>query len=120
MYSPQALPPALVSTTQDASDSRTSFFVIAFTTFLTSCIDYSKLAHSVSGPNSVGKLEDALVGQCLTRGGFWHMSFILLFAGAFIYRLTTVVASIPGLLDMHGFYTHLLGIPDVSMRKGSH
>jgi autophagy-related protein 9 len=45
----------------------TTFFVVAFSTFLLSCIDYSKLTASVDGPNAIGRLDDVLIGQCLTR-----------------------------------------------------
>jgi autophagy-related protein 9 len=91
----------------------TTFFVISFTTFLTSCIDYSKLRHSV-GPNNNGRLEDALVGQCLTRGSFWHMLFLFLVCITYVFQLGMFVLQIPGLVDMYRFYNYLLGVPDVS------
>jgi len=46
---------------------RTTFFVIAFSTFLNSCIDYSALGSTTSGTDSIGHLDDVLIGQCLTR-----------------------------------------------------
>jgi autophagy-related protein 9 len=45
----------------------TTFFVIGFSTFLFSCIDYSKLSRELAGPGAVGRLEDVLVPQCLAR-----------------------------------------------------
>jgi hypothetical protein len=45
---------------------RTTFFVIGFSTFLFSCIDYSLLSHELSGPDGIGRLDDVLVGSCLT------------------------------------------------------
>jgi hypothetical protein len=44
----------------------TTFFVIGFSTFLFSCIDYSLLSHELSGPDGIGRLDDVLVGSCLT------------------------------------------------------
>jgi hypothetical protein len=46
---------------------RTTFFVIGFSTFLMSCIDYSKLSSDLAGPNAIERLDDVLIGQCLTR-----------------------------------------------------
>jgi hypothetical protein len=45
--------------------SRTTFFVIGFSTFLLSCIDYPKL-WSTNG-ETVGKLDDVLIEKCLIR-----------------------------------------------------
>ncbi|ORY24579.1 autophagy protein Apg9-domain-containing protein [Naematelia encephala] len=94
----------------------TTFFVIAFSTFLLSCIDYPKLTSSISGPNDVGRLDDVLIGQCLTRGSFPHMLFILSVAAFYIFQLVTFALSIPRLLEMYRFYTHLLGVPDADIQ----
>lgn len=44
---------------------RTNLFVVGFSTFLISCIDYSKLTHSTDG--TVGHLGDVLVQHCIVR-----------------------------------------------------
>lgn len=92
----------------------TTFFVIGFSTFLTSCIDYGKLARTVAGPNDIARLDDVLIPQCVTRGSFAHMLFILSVTVFYIFQLVTFVLSLPGLLHMYRFYTYLLGVPDVS------
>ncbi|WVO15865.1 hypothetical protein L204_103527 [Cryptococcus depauperatus] len=94
----------------------TTFFVIAFSTFLISCIDYSKLVRSASGPNTVGRLEDVLIGQCLTRGSLTHMLFIFILSAFFIFQLASFIFSMPRLIEMYRFYTHLLGIPDADIQ----
>jgi autophagy-related protein 9 len=42
------------------------------------------------------------------------MLFILIVMVVYAFQLFTFFMSIPRLLEMHRFYTHLLGIPDVS------
>jgi hypothetical protein len=42
------------------------------------------------------------------------MIFIFSVAAVYIFQLASFALSIPRLLDMYRFYTHLLGIPDVS------
>ncbi|ODO03086.1 hypothetical protein I350_05931 [Cryptococcus amylolentus CBS 6273] len=91
----------------------TTFFVIAFSTFLISCIDYSKLA---SGDDTVNRLDDVLVGQCLTRGSFTHMLFIVILSVFFIFQAVSFALSLPRLLEMYRFYTHLLRIPDADIQ----
>ncbi|WWD18817.1 hypothetical protein CI109_103272 [Kwoniella shandongensis] len=94
----------------------TTFFVIGFSTFLSSCIDYTKLTSSTSGPNAVGRLDDVLIGQCLTRGSFPHTVFIIFVSAFYIFQLFSFIMSLPRLLDMYRFYTHLLGIPDADIQ----
>lgn len=43
------------------------------------------------------------------------MLFILTVLAVYAFQLFTFLMSIPRLLEMHQFYTHLLGIPDVSV-----
>ncbi|WVQ96605.1 hypothetical protein IAU59_003710 [Kwoniella sp. CBS 9459] len=94
----------------------TTFFVIGFSTFLSSCIDYSKLTSTTSGPDSVGRLKDVLIDQCITKASFPHMLFIVIVTGFYIFQLASFVLSIPRLLEMYRFYTHLLGIPDADIQ----
>ncbi|WVR06657.1 hypothetical protein IAU60_003689 [Kwoniella sp. DSM 27419] len=90
----------------------TTFFVIAFSTFLTSCIDYSKLRSTTSGPEAIARLDDVLIPQCIARPSAPHWLFILTVSGFYLFQLTSFALSIPRLLEMYRFYTHLLGIPD--------
>lgn len=108
--------------------------MIAFSTFLISCIDYTKLFSSISTAEAVGRLEDVLISQCITkfvhfklyilnntnpsiydyRGSFAHTLFLIILSAFFIFQVASFAISVPRLLDMYRFYTHLLGVPDVS------
>ncbi|KIR54433.1 autophagy-like protein 9 [Cryptococcus gattii Ru294] len=94
----------------------TTFFVIAFSTFLISCIDYTKLFSSLSTPEAVGRLEDVLIGQCITKGSFAHTLFLIILSAFFIFQVANFAISVPRLLDMYRFYTHLLGVPDADIQ----
>ena len=50
-------------------------------------------------------------------GSIPHMLFILTVLAVYAFQLFTFLMSIPRLVEMHRFYTHLLGIPDVSQRN---
>nr|XP_018261956.1 autophagy-like protein 9 [Kwoniella dejecticola CBS 10117]OBR84114.1 autophagy-like protein 9 [Kwoniella dejecticola CBS 10117] len=94
----------------------TSFFVIAFSTFLTSCIDYKRLWSEVSGPDAIARLDDVLVEKCITRASFPHIVFMIIVTAFFVFQLSSFVLSLPKLLDMYRFYTFLLGIPDADIQ----
>ena len=98
---------------RDGLQLLTLAFVIGFTTFLTQCIDYSKIRNSV-GPNSNGRLKDMLVPQCPARSSFFSKLVLILVCAAYAVRVVAFFLSIPNLLDMYRFYTYLLGVQDVS------
>ena len=50
----------------------------------------------------------------ISSGSFLHMLFLLLVLAVYAFQLLSFVLSIPRLLDMYAFYTHLLRVPDVS------
>ena len=50
----------------------------------------------------------------LSSGSVPHMLFILVVSIFYVFQLFSFALSIPKLLEMYRFYTHLLGIPDVS------
>jgi autophagy-related protein 9 len=83
----------------------TSAFVISFSVFLTSCIDFGK----VSGSK---ELSEILIPKCTQRmsGPFnlliWICSFI------WIWQIIQTIRTIPRLKHMHDFYHYLLEIPD--------
>ncbi|KAF2656004.1 APG9-domain-containing protein [Lophiostoma macrostomum CBS 122681] len=82
-----------------------SAFVVAFITFLTWCIDYSKLPES-------HRLSDVLVPKCTKKiHGFWI--FVLwIFILYWLYSSVQLVLEIPKLRAMRDFYQYLLDIPD--------
>ncbi|WWD05169.1 hypothetical protein V865_003242 [Kwoniella europaea PYCC6329] len=94
----------------------TTFFVIAFSTFLTSCIDYKKLWSEASGPDAIARLDDVLIEKCIIRASFPHMLFMIIISAFFIFQLSSFVLSLPKLLEMYRFYTYLLGIPDADIQ----
>lgn len=47
-------------------------------------------------------------------GSIPHMLFILTVLVVYAFQLFTFLMSIPRLVEMHRFYTHLLGVLDVS------
>ncbi|OCF37334.1 autophagy-like protein 9 [Kwoniella heveanensis BCC8398] len=94
----------------------TTFFVIGFSTFLSSCIDYSRLTSTTSDPDSVGRLNDVLIDQCITKASFPHMLFVVIATGFYVFQLASFILSIPRLLEMYRFYTHLLRIPDADIQ----
>ncbi|WWC71134.1 uncharacterized protein I206_105087 [Kwoniella pini CBS 10737] len=94
----------------------TTFFVIAFSTFLTSCIDYKKLWSEASGPDAIARLDDVLIDKCITRASFPHIIFMVIVTAFFIFQLSSFVLSLPKLLDMYRFYTFLLRVPDADIQ----
>ncbi|RXK40333.1 hypothetical protein M231_02447 [Tremella mesenterica] len=94
----------------------TTFFVVAFSAFLLDCIDYSKLWSTTEGPNAIGRLDDVLIEQCITRGSFPHMLFILSVGAFYLFQMASFILSIPRLLEMYRFYTYLLGVPDADIQ----
>src|SRR6185369_14579180 len=104
---------------------RTVGFVIAFSTFLLGCIDYSKFRHG-----EPAQLSDVIIDRCISRSvnyyslfhdlifihrfsGFTFL-FFLLFTAFYLWQIITYVLGVLRLVDMYNFYTHLLRIPDVS------
>jgi autophagy-related protein 9 len=43
------------------------------------------------------------------------MLFIFSVTGFYVFQLITFALSLPRLLEMYRFYTHLLGVPDVCL-----
>ncbi|PVF99063.1 APG9-domain-containing protein [Serendipita vermifera] len=89
-------------------------FVIAFTTFLTGCIDYKKLRLIGRGAKG-GKLDDVVIPHCIARLPPALALVLLLFSTFYAYQLLTFFLSLPRLYQMRAFYSHLLKIPDVDI-----
>lgn len=78
-------------------------------TFLTQCIDYSKLPGSQ-------KLSQVLIPQC-TRNMSWKWNLGLwLFAFYFIWKSMQYLLDMRRLLNVRDFYLYLLNIPDEDMQ----
>jgi len=87
----------------------TTAFVGVLLSFLTFCIDYKSI------PGSKG-LPNVMIPQCTQKiGGFsniliWIVSFL------WIMRVLHYILDFRRLWQMHDFYHHLLGIPDLDMQ----
>ena len=87
-------------------------FVAVFLTFLTQCVDYSKIRGST-------KLPQILVPQC-TRNMSWYWNVGLwVFSFYFIWKSVLYVVDIKRLLRLRDFYAHLLNIPEQDMQTVS-
>ncbi|KAI9511107.1 APG9-domain-containing protein [Russula earlei] len=86
-------------------------FVIAFSTFLLRCVNYS-LIH----PDQVTRLSDIIVERCVFRFSGFTLLFFLLFCAFYVWQIALFVLSIMRLVDMYHFYTYLLQIPDADIQ----
>ena len=88
---------------------RTVIFVAVFTTFLTQCVNYSKIPGSQ-------RLSQVLVPKCTKEISGMPNVAIWLFSLYIIWRVWQLFTNIPHLLRMRDFYLHLLEIPDTDMQ----
>ncbi|KAH8661633.1 autophagy-related protein 9 [Tricladium varicosporioides] len=94
---------------EDALNLASSIFVAIFVTFLSQCINYSKIGSS-------DKLSQILVPKCTTKiSGFPNVA-IWLFTIYSILKVYRIIIGIPRLLQLRDFYLHLLGVPDNEMQ----
>ncbi|KAL9940096.1 hypothetical protein V8E36_000801 [Tilletia maclaganii] len=84
-------------------------FVLCFSAFLLGCVDYSAIKHD-------GHLGDVIVPQCVNRFSFFAFLFLLALGGGFMWLVVRFGMGISRLVAMHGFYEHLLGIPDADVQ----
>ena len=78
-------------------------------TFLTQCVDYSKVRGSQ-------KLSQILVPQCTRNmSGLWNTG-LFMFAFYFIWKLIQYLLDMRRLLHVRDFYIYLLNIPDDDMQ----
>ncbi|KAH3683681.1 hypothetical protein WICPIJ_005365 [Wickerhamomyces pijperi] len=88
-------------------DLATLVFVVYFSTYLTTCIDYSKLKL----PTTRG-LQDITVDQCFSNisfSGKFCLSFLFIY---FILKLVQLYVDAKDLVEIHNFYKYLLEITD--------
>ncbi|MCJ1445757.1 MAG: autophagy protein atg9 [Stictis urceolatum] len=87
-------------------------FVVGFSTFLTACIDYSKLRDSK-------KMSDIYVKQCSRNLSSWSYILIWLCSFFWIAQLVRLVTDIPRLKQYHDFFHYLLDVPDTDIQTVS-
>ncbi|KAI0748469.1 APG9-domain-containing protein [Daedaleopsis nitida] len=86
-------------------------FVIAFSTFLLGCVDYSRIR-----PEKVTRLSEVVVSRCVSRFSGFTLLFFMLFSAFFVWQLVSYTLSMMRLMDMYRFYTYLLHIPDADIQ----
>lgn len=88
---------------------RTLAFVVGFTTFLSNCIEYSKIRGS-------DKISQVLVPQCSKKMSFGSNALLWLFTFIWIAKLFQYILDIHRLRRMHDFFHYLLGISDTDIQ----
>ena len=89
--------------------SRNVAFVAVLLTFLSQCVDYSKLRRSQS-------LPQILVPQCTRNmSGLWNLG-LFMFAFYFIWKSIQYLLDLRRLLHVRDFYLYLLNVPDQDMQ----
>ena len=84
-------------------------FVAVLLTFLTQCVDFSKIPGSQ-------KLSQILVPQCTRNmSGLWNLG-LWMFAFYFIWKSIQYLLDVRRILHVRDFYIHLLNIPDHDMQ----
>lgn len=84
-------------------------FVATFTTFLTQCVDYSKIRHSTS-------MSQIVVPQCTKNMSGMPNVAIWLLVLYIIYQSILDIVDISRLRKMQDFYLYLLEIPESDMQ----
>lgn len=93
-------------------DYSTLAFVVGFSTFLTSCINFSKVRSSHT-------MSEILIPQCTKNMSSTANLLIWLFAFFWIGKLFQYLMDIRRLHYMHNFYRYLLEIPDSDIQTVS-
>lgn len=92
-------------------DLATLAFIVFFSTYLTSCIDYSKLKLPATK-----SLEDVKVDQCYANiGAGWKLG-LWLFYIYFVLKVVQVYFDAKQINEIHLFYKHLLEISDTDLQ----
>lgn len=87
----------------------TVMFVVGFSTYLSSCIDYSRVRTS-------SKLSEVQYPQCISRLGVFPSFLLWLFTLFWFMKLIQYVYDIQRLLDLKNFYFYLLDISEAEMQ----
>ncbi|KAL2135685.1 hypothetical protein VTI74DRAFT_7366 [Chaetomium olivicolor] len=84
-------------------------FVAVLLTFLTQCVDYTKIRGSQ-------KLSQIMVPHCTAHmSGLWNVG-LWMFAFYLIWKSIQCVLDLPRLLQVRDFYIYLLNVPDEDMQ----
>lgn len=87
-------------------------FIACFLTFLTQCVDYSKIPNSTT-------MSQILVPQCTKNmSGSWNVA-LWITAFYWVWKAIQVPLDMRRLSNMRDFYVHLLGIPEHDMQTVS-
>ncbi|EEQ30487.1 Atg9p [Microsporum canis CBS 113480] len=87
-------------------------FVVGFTTFLSSCIDYRKVPHSKT-------MSQIIIPGCVRKMSGFSTFLLWLFTIFWIGKLFQYAVDFRRLRQMQDFYQHLLGIPDADIQTVS-
>lgn len=88
-----------------AINSVTLAFIVGLGTFLTNCIDYSKLPGS-------RRMTDIKIDKCMGKMSGSASLLLWMFAFYWTFKLVEYVLDVRRLWNLHEFYTHLLQISD--------
>ncbi|OAT03668.1 autophagy protein Apg9 [Blastomyces gilchristii SLH14081] len=84
-------------------------FVVGFTVFLTSCIDYRRVPNSKT-------MTEIVVPQCVRKMSASSTLLLWLFSIFWIYQAVRYLLDLRRLYHLHDFYHYLLGISDTDIQ----
>ncbi|EFQ97423.1 Atg9p [Nannizzia gypsea CBS 118893] len=87
-------------------------FVVGFTTFLSSCIDYKRVPHSKT-------MSQILIPGCVRKMSAFSTFLLWLFTIFWIGKVFQYAVDFRRLRHMQDFYQYLLGIPDADVQTVS-
>lgn len=85
-------------------------FVIAFSTFLLGCVEYSRIRE-----DKTTRLSEVVVDRCVSKFSGFTLLFFLLFAAFYVWQIISFVFEVMRLVNMYKFYTYLLRVPDADI-----
>lgn len=105
-----ACPTSATTNTVSYTDScRTMAFVVAFSSFLGTCIDYQKVPSSK-------RMPDILISQCTQRIRGSASLLLWILALFWFYKIFDYIRDFWRLRSIQNFYVHLLKVPDSDMQ----
>ncbi|ODQ66948.1 APG9-domain-containing protein [Nadsonia fulvescens var. elongata DSM 6958] len=87
----------------------TVLFVVGFSTYLTSCINYPKIRHSHS-------LSEVQIPQCMAQMSSFHVFMLWVFYLFWFLKLFQYIKDIRRLIELQNFYHYLLEISENEMQ----
>ena len=92
----------------DSHSCSTIGFVIAFSTFLVGCIDYTDIRKKHT-------MAEVLVDRCISKFHPTTLLLVLCFSAAYAWRVIQFGKLVGRLWEMHEFFEELLNIPEVCL-----